>query len=183
MVNWVQLCPFYRLENKEKAVLQMVSEGSVSNLFWAVAPGISSSRMKTQATWILKELQKFKSKPKPTLETIYGDTLFLGDHADPPPHPIPPLTQERSLLMPLFRSQVKVLESENLHLIPETFSKWDWSSVLPLRKPLCTMVKINYDEYKKPDTHGGLDEELFVLSPCWGVLGCPWIVCILGERP
>lgn len=66
----------------------MVSEGSVSNLFWAVAPGISSSRMKTQATWILKELQKFKSKPKPTLEPIYGDTLFLGDYVDDPPtHP------------------------------------------------------------------------------------------------
>ena len=39
---------------------------------------------------------------------------------------IPSLAQKRrSLLMPLFRSQVKVLGSENLHLIPETFSKWN----------------------------------------------------------
>lgn len=154
MVNWVQLCPFYRLENKEKAVLQMLSEGSVSNLFWAVAPGISSSRMKTQATWILEELQKFISKPKPTLEPIYGEIRFSLVIMWSPT--TPSLTQERrSLLMPLFRSQIKVLESENLPLIPETFSKWNWSSVLPLRKPLCRM-KINYD-MSTNGTHCGLD--------------------------
>ena len=51
--------------------------------FWGDSTVRTRSGMKIHATWLLVELQKFKSKPKQTSEMVYEDSLFLGDLQHP----------------------------------------------------------------------------------------------------
>lgn len=150
----------------------MLSEWSIWNLLPRVVLVRCRTRIKTQAAWLLVELQKFKTKPKQTPRTFYEDAL--GTRMICITHSFY-VTPRRMGHVCLRLDLVKVLESESLHVIPPGSVSLlrNGDSAYPMCLPYVLPWRWNSYEWKMHDTSYGLQKELFFLSPMLGIASGP----------